>query len=320
MFLNDLKWGIVGAGRISAQFSQDLNFSMQSQLYGVAARKLADAETFAQKYGAKKAYQGYQAMFDDPEIDAVYIATPHNFHFENAKAAINAGKHVLCEKPITISSQEFSELSKLAKARGVFLMEAMWTYFLPAMLKAKSWLTDARIGNLKHIKTDFGYPMPYVEGGREYEPSLAGGSLLDMGIYPIAIAHYFLESDFELLNVHAQFAHTGVDDDVIMLGKSKDVMVNLATSFKCRLGNSAYIIGDKGYILIPDAFRASECFLYEGDELIEHFCDERESLGYNYEADEVAKAIKAGRIESQVMCHEKSLKLQIQMEEIKARF
>lgn len=318
--MKDLKWGIVGAGRIASQFSQDLSFSKQSQLYGIAARRLHDAEAFAKKYGVEKAYQGYQAMFDDPEIDAVYIATPHNFHFENAKDAINAGKHVLCEKPITISSKEFLALSELAKAKGVFLMEAMWTYFLPAILKAKSWLADGRIGNVKHIKTDFGYPMPFVKGGREYEPSLAGGSLLDMGIYPIAIAHYFLESDFELLNVNAQFAPSGVDDDVILLGKANDVMVSLATSFKCRLGNSAYIIGDKGYILIPDAFRASECFLYEGDELLAHFCDERKSLGYNFEANEVIEAIRTGRLESPIMSHEKSFKLQTQMEDIKARF
>lgn len=320
LFLKDFKWGIVSAGRIASKFSQDLSFSKTSKLSGVAARKLEDAKAFAKQYGVEKAYQGYQAMFDDPEIDAVYIATPHNFHFENAKDAINAGKHVLCEKPITISSKEFTELSELAKARGVFLMEAMWTYFLPALKQAKKWLSEGRIGNLKHIKTDFGYPMPYVRGGREYEPSLAGGSLLDMGIYPIAIAHYFLENDFELLNVHAQYAPSGVDDDVVMLGKANDVMVNLATSFKCRLGNSAYIIGDEGYILIPDAFRASECFLHKGDDLIEHFCDERKSLGYNFEADEVVEAIKNGLLESDVMNHEKSLKLQRQMEEIKVRF
>ena len=152
--MKKLRWGIVSAGRISAQFAHDMQFVKNGELAAVATRSLASAQAFAKKYHIEKCYEGYQTMFDDPDIDAVYIGTPHTLHYENVVAAIKAGKHVLCEKPITISSEQCLKLSKLAKQQGVFLMEAMWTYFLPALNKAKAWVDAGRIGKIKHIKTD----------------------------------------------------------------------------------------------------------------------------------------------------------------------
>lgn len=318
--MKKIKWGIVGCGRIADQFCHDLAFTNNCELYAVAARDGNDANTFAAKFGAPKAYQGYQALFDDQEVDVVYIATPHNFHFQNASDAIKAGKHVLCEKPITISTQECQELSKLADKHNVFLMEAMWTYFLPAMQKAKEWIKQGHIGDIKHVKVDFGYPVKFNPNGREYNPDLAGGCLLDMGIYPLAISNFFLEQDLEDLHVKANIRYRGVEDDVTILAKSGDVTVNLATSFQCRLSNHAYIIGDKGYISIPDAFRAYECSLFELDDLIEHFSDGRESLGYSFEAEEVCNLLLDGKKESDIMSHSRSLLLQSQMERIKALF
>ncbi|WP_440874176.1 Gfo/Idh/MocA family protein [Thalassotalea sp. PLHSN55] len=315
-----LNWGIVSAGRIAEQFCQDLQYTTNGIAYGVAARNLADAQAFAEKYHVEKAYQGYQAMFDDPAIDVIYVATPHNFHYQNVVDAISAGKHVLCEKPITISAKQCAELSVLAKEKNVFLMEAMWTYFLPAMQKAKQWVEQGRIGNIKHVKVDFGYPMPYQPEGRAYNPELAGGCLLDMGIYPIAINHFFLNQDLDELQVRAQLALTGVDDDVMITAKCGQAMSSLATSFQCRLGNSAHIIGDKGYIVIPDAFRAYQCSLFEMDDLVEHFQDDRQSIGLNFEAEEVGRLILAGNIESDVVSHQHSLLFQQQMERIKALF
>ena len=199
-------------------------------------------------------------------------------------------------------------------------MEAMWTYFLPAMAQAKQWVQDGRLGNIKHVKVDFGYPIPFNAEGREYNPELAGGCLLDMGIYPIAIAHYFLENDLENLSVKAHLSATGVDDDVIITANSGDIMVSLATSFQCRLPNSAFIIGDEGYIHIPDAFRAHECFLYQLDELLEHYSDHRQSQGYNFEAEETGRLIQLGINESDVVTHDISRVFQSQMARIKALF
>ncbi|WP_282110717.1 Gfo/Idh/MocA family protein [Shewanella algicola] len=316
--MKKINWGIVSAGRIAALFCQDLVFSPQSHLYAVAARQQADADTFAKQYGADKSYQGYQALFDDPNVDIVYIATPHNFHFKQAYDALMAGKHVLCEKPMTVSVEECQQLCQLAQQKGLLLMEALWTYFLPAMKQAKQWLDDGKIGQLKHVKVDFGYPIPFSPNGREYNPQLAGGCLLDMGIYPLAIADYFLAADIDDLYVQAQLCETGVEDDVIIIGKSEHVAVSLASSFQCRLSNNAYLIGDKGYIVIPDAFRASECHLYHLDDLVDSYADNRHSLGYHFEADEACRLVALEVAQSDIVSHQDSVLFQSQLARVKA--
>lgn len=318
--MDNIRWGIVSTGNIAELFSQDMNFVRNGELAAVAARSLDSARAFAKKHHIAKAYEGYQAMFDDPDIDAVYIATPHTLHYENTVAALKAGKAVLCEKPITVSSEQCLKLTMLAKEQDVFLMEAIWTYFLPAIQKAKLWVDEGRIGSIKHIKADFGYPAPYDPNQRVYNAELAGGCLLDMGIYPLAIAAFFANQDFDKLNVLASLAPNGVEDDVLISATSGDIKLSLATSFQCRLRNSAYIIGDKGYIVIPDAFKAVECSLYQVDELIEHFKDERECLGYQFEAEHVGNMLQAGHKESNIVDHQRSWLLQTQMERIKQLF
>jgi predicted dehydrogenase len=317
---NNLRWGIVSTGRIAEKFCQDMKFVNNGHLVAVAARKLTDAQTFAAKYNIETAHEGYQKLFENPEIDIVYIATPHNFHFEQAKAALAAGKSVLCEKPMTISSIQCKELQELAKSKGVFLMEAMWTYFLPAIIKAKQWATEGRIGKIKHIKADFGFAVPDDNGGRLYNPALAGGCLFDMGIYPLAIAHYFNPAPMTDINIQVKKAKSGVDNDLVILAKANDVVLSLATSFQCRLQNAALIIGEKGYIHIPDFWQAKSCQLFGQDTQLETFADTSDSIGYCYEATAVAQAIFEGHIEHEIMPQSISLALQQQMEQLKTLF
>lgn len=317
---NKLQWGIVSTGRIAEQFCQDMAFVDNGELAAVAARNLDNAQSFASKYKITKAYQGYQAMFDDPDIDVVYIATPHNIHYQNVYDALMAGKSVLCEKPITISSEESRKLSALAQDKGLFLMEAMWTYFLPAIIKAKQWVESGRIGKVKHIKADFGYPLPFDSERREYNATLAGGCLLEMGLYPLAIAEHFVEVSMSNLQVKSHLAPNGVEDDVIILADAGEVKLTLATSFQCKLQNWAYIIGEEGYIAIPNFWRADQCSLFKLDEQVDHFDDGRTSLGFNFEAEAVGQAITAKQVEHSVMPHQLSYLLQQQMEEIKALF
>ncbi|GAC07571.1 Gfo/Idh/MocA family protein [Paraglaciecola chathamensis] len=318
--MQKIKWGIVSAGRISSKFCNDLIQLEDADVYGIAARDIKSAEEFAKKFNVKKAYEGYQAMFDDPEIDVVYIGTPHTFHYENARDAILAGKHVLCEKPLVVSPEQCESLCQLAKEKNVFLMEAMWTYFLPAIRKAKEWIQDGRLGKIQHIKIDFGYGMKYSPTSREYNADLAGGSLFDMGIYPLALTWFFLETDLENINVFNQNAPNGVDEDVIIIADCGDARATLSTSFKCNLANSAQIIGDEGYITIPHASRAVKCELYRGDDCIDQFVDERNSYGYAFEAMEVHDCLRNGETESSLVPHSVSLKLQIQMNKISSLF
>lgn len=318
--MEKLKWGIVSAGRISNKFCTDLIKLKDAEIHGVAARNLDSAKEFAKKYNIPKSYQGYQAMFDDPEIDVVYIGTPHTCHYSNTRDAILAGKHVLCEKPFVTAPEQCQELMLLARKNNVFLMEAMWTYFLPAIQQAKQWIKQGRLGKLRHIKIDFGYQMPYSPDSREYSKDLAGGSLFDVGIYPLALAWYFTEKDIENLNVFNTNAPNGVDEDVTILANCGDAKAILSSSFQCHLANTAYIFGDKGYIRIPNAFCADTCELYQDDNCIDVFHDRRSTLGYDFEAEEVQQQIKAGALESPIMPHSTSLKLQLQMAQIKSLF
>lgn len=314
-----LKWGIVSTGRIATQFSQDLRHVEEAQLYGVAARDINNAKAFQAEHGIKRCYESYEAMFNDSEIDVVYIATPHSLHFEHAKMALEAGKHVLCEKPVTISSEEMRQLSAMAQKHHRFFMEAMWTYFLPAINQAKSWVDAGLIGKIKHIRADFGYPLEYHESKREYDAKLGGGCLLELGIYPLALTHFFLgEVETRDMVVNKSLAPNGVENDVTMLIQHDDTLVNISASYQCKLPNFAYIIGEKGYIEIPDFWRTNQCSRYVLEDKVEHFKAERTTWGFDYEAREVTRLIKSGQWQSAVMPHSTSLWLQRVMEQIKA--
>jgi len=286
----------------------------------VAARSLDSASNFARKHGIEKAYQGYGELFADPEIDAIYVATPHTLHLQNSIDALQSGKAVLCEKPITVSAAECETLIAASKEADRYLMEAMWTWFLPAVRKAKEWVDAGRIGDLQHIKADFGYPVPYSPDSRPYDATLAGGCLLDMGIYPIAIARYFAGCGPGSVDVVSRHAPNGVDDDIVMRFDYEDFVASLATSFRCKLQNSAYIIGTDAYIEIPSFWRASECHLWELDARVDSFADRRKGSGFEFQIEAVSDDILAGRRESGVVTHASSLAFQQDMDRVRARF
>ncbi len=319
--MESIKWGIISTGNIAHSFTQDFKFVNNGELVAVASRSKEKATQFANQYNIPKAYGDYDNLFEDDEIDAIYVATPHNFHFDNSSNALKAGKAVLCEKPITVNPQECRDLIDLSQTTGNYLMEALWTYFLPAILKAQEWVKEGKIGDIKHIKADFGNPVPFDPESRMYSPDLAGGALLDMGIYPIALAWLFLKKDPDNISVISKKAPTGVDDDVTMLFDYVDVTATLTTSFRCKLPNCAYIIGDKGYIRIPDFWQAKECFLYNNvDKCVEHYVDDRKSIGLNFEIDTVNSDLLNYKKESEVMPLSYSLKLQEHMGLVMKKF
>ncbi len=317
---NKVRWGIVGPGVIANEFAYDCQFMEHGELVAVASNSQDRGEQFAKKYSIPKVYNNYADLFKDPDIDVVYVATPHTFHFQNAKDALLAGKAVLCEKPITVTPGEGKELISVANTTNQYLMEGMWTYFLPAIKKAKQWVDEGRIGKIHHIKSDFGYPVKYDPNSRMFNPELAGGSLLDMGVYNLAMVWHFMGEDPEEFNVNMSPAPTGVDMEVSTTMVYPDAIAQLTASFRCKLNNWAYIIGDKGYISIPDFWRAKECSLYELETPIDHFRDNRKGFGFNYEADQVSLDLLAGKKESDIVPHQTSMKLQDWMATIKKKF
>jgi predicted dehydrogenase len=320
-----VRWGILGTGRITHQFASDFEFVSNGEIQAVASRSQVSADNFAKQYSLSRSYSNYDELLDDPDIDAVYIATPHTMHFQNAADAIAAGKHVLCEKPFTVGESDSRRLFHLANQRSVFMMEAMWTYFLPAIRKAQDWVQLGHIGRVRQLKADFGYPqLPYSPDRREYNAELGGGCLLEMGIYPVAIAWLFLQQDPDDIQVICRKAPNGVEDDVQMLFNYGDndsgCSATLATSFRSKLQNWAYIIGEEGYIAIPDFWRANECRLYELDDCVDHFRDGRKSLGLDYETVAANEDILAGRQQNRIMPWSNTLRFQEHMSRVKALF
>ena len=318
--MEKVRWGIVSAGTIANTFAADMVHVSNAEICAVAARSQDSAESFADKYGIGKAYQGYENLFSDPDIDAVYVGTPHTLHFKNAADALQAGKAVLCEKPLTTSAKECETLLAVARDTDSYLMEAMWTWFLPAVSMAKKWLDAGRIGKLRHIMAELGYPKPYDPDSRLYDPALAGGCLLDMGIYPVAIARYFSQQAPTDIKVISRHAPNGVDDDIAMLFNYPSLVATLATSFRCKLPNTAYIVGTEGFITIPHCWSARECQLFVMHEQVDQFVDQRRGSGLEFQIESVSADILEGRKESGVVTHAASLAFQQDMDRIKALF
>ncbi len=315
-----VRWGIVSAGNIANTFASDIRHVAGARAHAVAARDRASALAFAGKHGIKNAYGGYDELFADPDIDAIYVATPHTFHFEHSSTALAAGKAVLCEKPIATSAAECRRLLDVARRANAYLMEAMWTWFLPATIRARQWVDAGRIGKLCHIKADFGFRLPYRPDARQYDASLAGGCLLDIGIYPVAIARYFTGEAPAHVDAVSRHAPNGVDDDVAMLFAYPDFAASLAASFRCKLPNSAFIVGSDGYIHIPDFWRARECLLFAGRQKADTFADDRQGSGFEFQIAAVSNDVVNGAMESDVVTHAASLALQEDMDRVRATF
>jgi predicted dehydrogenase len=318
--MSKIRWGIVSAGNIANTFASDIAHAPNAEVVAVAARRQADANDFAERHGIPKAHEGYARLYADADIDAVYVATPHTLHLPNSADALRAGKAVMCEKPLTTSANECRQLIDVANETGNYLMEAMWTWFLPAVRQAKSWVKAGRIGELLHVKADFGYPKAFDPEDRVYNASLAGGCLLDMGIYPIAIARLFLDEDTRGVHVISRHAPNGVDDDVSMLFDYGGRVATLATSFRCKLPNTAYIIGTEGTIEIPDFWSTRECRLVVMHEVVDVFTDPRQGSGFEFQIESASADILDGRSQSAIVPHAASLAFQQDMDLVKAQF
>lgn len=315
-----IRWGIVGAGRIAHTFVQDMPATGNGVVQAVAARSGQSAREFSAQYDIPTAHEGYEALYADPDVDAIYIATPHTLHLEQASRSLRAGKAVLCEKPITVNAGECEQLIAVASETSGYVMEAMWTWFLPAIGKAKEWVDAGRIGRIVQIQADFGYPQVYEAKKREYDAELAGGCLLEMGIYPVAIAALFAESEPDDIHVVARHAPNGVEDDVVATLNYGDFVATIGTSYRAKLRNWAYVIGEDGYIAIPDFWRANECQLWVLDDQVDRFADGRSTNGFVYQTRAVNDDLIAGRMQSSTIPLAASLQFQRHMDWIRSRF
>ncbi|HEY5371507.1 MAG TPA: Gfo/Idh/MocA family oxidoreductase [Hanamia sp.] len=314
---NKIRWAILGAGNIANAFAKDFPFMQNAELVAVASSDKERGANFAKEYNIPKALN-YDELYNSDRIDAVYIATKHNFHFEQALKCLQNGKAVLCEKPITVNDSEFKKLMAVSKEKNVFMMEAMWTYFLPPIIKAKQWLDEGKIGKLKVIQADFAVPMEKNYEGRVYNPKLAGGGLLDLGVYPVALAYYFTDMVPAEITASGAMTQTGVDERLAMIFQYGDVTATLFTAITTRMTNKLRLFGEEGYIEIHDFWRTRSAKLFDKDyNLLETFNDERIPHGFIFEMQHANDMIMAGKIESDIIPQSRSNDIQETMTEVR---
>ena len=316
-----IKWGILGTGWIAGKFTQDLVHARNGECLAVGSRTLDSAKKFADQHDIPRAYGSYEELANDPEVDAIYVATPHPFHKDSVMTCLRAGKAVLCEKPFTVNSSELEELVSYAKEHKLFLMEGMWTRFLPPIMKVKEWLKDGRIGDVQLVKGEFGFRIGWEPEGRLLNPDLGGGALLDVGIYPVSFASMIFGAQPESVLSTAHIGETGVDEQFsILLSYGSGRTASLNGGIRLELNNEAYIHGTEGMIHVPSFFNAQTVSLHVGGEEVERFTDERVCDGFAFEAEEVGRCLIEGLTESPLMTLDESLDIMRILDQVRGQW
>ena len=293
------KWGILGTGSIASKFATDLQHLPDAVCYAVGSRSLESAERFGNRFDAVKNHGSYEALMADPEVDAIYIATPHPFHKENTLACLAAGKPVLCEKPFAINSADSIEMVQAAREKSVFMMEAMWTRFLPVQVKVREWLAGGMIGEPLSLICDFGFRAGFNPKSRLFDPALGGGALLDVGIYTLSYASMVFGSQPEKIAADAFLGESGVDEqNAELFTYANGAQAQLSSAVRVTTAQQVRIAGSEGSITVPDFWHATEATLTKADGSTEKVTGES---GYHFEAMEVMQCVRAGKLESDVM-------------------
>ena len=306
---NTYNWGILGAGKIASKFVQDLHKVKGANVYAVASRSLSRAKEFAEAHNSNKFYGSYLELVTDEEVDIVYIATPHVFHFEHTMLALNHNKAVLCEKPMAMKREQVLEMITKAKHEKLFLMEALWTYFLPHYNYVLEIVASGKFGKLNELKADFGFDAPFNTEKRIYNKDLGGGSLLDVGIYPVFAALTLLGKP-DSIEAKATIGKTGVDENCsIQFKYDNGSVANLYSAIDETTPTEAVLVFEKAEIIINSRFHEPSSVQIRSKNKIETIDFEVNTHGYNFEATHVQQMLTENRLESTVMTFDKSLEL-----------
>ncbi|VXC39193.1 Gfo/Idh/MocA family protein [Massilia sp. 9I] len=315
---NVVRWGILGTGKIARAFATALKDVPGAQLAAVASRSLEKAQAFAQEFGAAQAYGGYQQLADAAGIDLVYIATPHPQHAENALMALRAGKGVLVEKPFTMNLREAEQVVTLARSRRLFLMEAMWTRFLPAFDEVRRIIASGEIGTVRQVVADFGFTAGFGAEHRVFNPELGGGALLDLGIYPLSIATALL-GPVAGIKAQAEMGDTGVDVQTgFTLRHEGGALSVCSCSFQARTPCELTVSGSRGHVRMNTMFHRAKSVTVTLEDGSSRTVDTPYlGNGYVHEVMEAQRCFGAGLLESPAMRLDETLALMGVMDEIR---
>lgn len=308
-----VRFGVIGAGRIANQFCEAVN-GIKGNLYAIASRDIEKANAYKKKYGFVKAYGSYETLLSDPNVDCIYIATPHGLHYEQMMMVLDYKKHIICEKSFTLNAKQALAVFKKAKENNLFVMEAMWTRFLPVIKEVTQLVNDGIIGEITNLENSFGFAFEYGVKSRLFDLSLGAGALLDIGVYSVNMAHLFLGNP------------THFDTEVIMDPKGFDLSesitfhypnldAHLACSMENSLDNVCIISGTKGSVKIPHFWRAESASIYDlNKHIIKEIAHPHQINGFEYEILEVIKCIESGLTESTIMSHQDTIDVMILMD------
>lgn len=307
-----MKWGLLGYGRIALKFEESIKASEKDEIVAVASRSQYD--TIPSTY---KRYQSYEALLADPEVEIVYVCTTHNTHKQLSITALNAGKHVLCEKPMSTSPEDVREMAAVAKQNDKFLMEAIWSRYLPGYHKAIELIKEGAIGEIQMVHANFGFYMnPADPKERLINPSLAGGAVWDVGIYPIQLALSIYGEDPSGISAMGKLNSNGVEESALInMSFSGGGLAQLSCSYQAALTNNAWITGTKGKIIMKDFWMCEE-FVLSNDEGTQEFKLPMTSTGYYHEIRACESYIVNKLTESERIPWNDSIGINVAMEEV----
>jgi predicted dehydrogenase len=318
--MKETVWGIIGPGKIANKFALALKLVPGARLGAVASRDIEKGRAFAATHGAPNIYDNYAALAADPQIQAIYIATPHGFHAEHALLCLRQGKAVLCEKPLALSSVEVESMIAASREHQAFLMEAMWTRFIPLIREVTALVSSGQIGILKYLRADFGFLSPFDPASRLYNIRLGGGSLLDIGIYPLYLCLQLLGKPDHITAV-GSLSPTGSDITChAILQYPENASAVISSTLACQTSLTAEIAGTEGMIRIPTPWYKNDRFEWNrtGEPVV---TVQLESMvnGFEYQIAEVMRCMEQGLIESPALPHSFSLMMSSTMDAIRAQ-
>jgi predicted dehydrogenase len=314
-----MRWGIIATGWVSDKFASALKLVPEAELVAVGSRSQGGADAFGDTHGIRHRHASYEALVADPDVEIVYVGTPHNLHRECTLLALEAGKHVLCEKPLAVNAGQAGEMIELARKKGLFLMEAMWTRFVPAWVDIKGRLDSGELGSIVSLQANFGVQKPFDPKSRLFSPELAGGALLDLGVYPISLASWLLGKP-ETVSSWSHMGPSGVDmRNAMTFTYSDGRFAQLNTAADVWTTVEAEISTEKVFIRAHRLFiesRSYEVVDFDRTELVRKPFEN----GFQFEAQHTMDCIRNGRTESEVMPLDESLEIMQTMDAIRAQW
>lgn len=317
--MTTMKWGIIGPGGIASKFAEALMQSKQGQLYAIASRSVERATEFAKRYNVALTYNQYSDLMNDNEVDIIYIATPHSHHYQLAKQCLEAGKHILLEKPLTINAAQTKILIALAQAKGLLFQEALWSRFMPCFTQVKQWIEAGKIGTLHYIQSDIGFAFGDQAEHRLNNPLLAGGALLDLGVYSISLSLFLLDQVPDKIQAMSHLSASGIDEQTqVNMHFPKGQLSQFSCSIKAKCTNSMTLVGELGRIHLPEHFWVGEeAQLWLDGKLLETAKFPHAVNGFEYQIEESMRCVLAGQVCSEFMPHQASLAVMQVMDEVR---